>query len=132
MHAERPLTAGVPEDLDRVARIGVHGAHDEARHVGADGDQAEIERAAQSADVGKGRAVRKVRVRGGPVVLAVGGAGDGAVAGVAGEVDGFGGGGGGWLCGSGVGGGGGGGDGPGGPEGGAAVEESPGGDVLAG
>lgn len=66
----------------------MHGAHDEARHIRPNGDEAEIEGPAQSADVGKGGAVGEVGVCGGVVVFAVGGAGDGAVAGVAGEVDG--------------------------------------------
>ena len=129
MHAQPPLTAGVFENLHRVPRVGVHGAHDEARRVGADGDEAEVEGPAEEADGGKGRAAGEVGVLFRPVVVAGGGGWDGAVTRVAGEVDGLGFWGRGgwcwlWLGGRG-------GDGPGGPEGGGAVEEAAGRDVLA-
>lgn len=62
MHRERPGTARRLEDLHRVPRIRVHGTHDEAGHVRADGDEAQVEGPAQAADVGEGRAVREVRV----------------------------------------------------------------------
>ena len=86
VHAQRLFALGIPEDLDRVPRVGVHGAHDPPRHVRADGDEAEGEGAAQPADVGEGGTMGQMRVRLGPVVLAVGAAWDGAVARVAGEV----------------------------------------------
>lgn len=49
MHRQRPLTPRSLEDLHRVPGIGVHGAHDEARHVGAYWDEAEIEGTAEPA-----------------------------------------------------------------------------------
>ena len=66
----------------------MHGRHDVPWHVCADRDEAEIEGAAVFADVGEGGAVWEVGVCRRVVVVAVGFGGDGAVAGVAGEVDG--------------------------------------------
>ena len=93
MHAQRLFAAGVFEDVDRVAGVGVHRRHDPARHVGADGDEAEGEGPAVSADRRECWAGRERRgpfgVFGSPVVVvvAVGETGHGAVACVAGEVD---------------------------------------------
>ena len=65
----------------------MHGAHDPARGVGADGDEAEGKGAAVLADGGEGGAVREVRV-GFRVVICRGGvARNGAVTCVAGEID---------------------------------------------
>ena len=125
MDAQRALAACISKNLDRVARVRVHGRHDPARAVGADGDEAEVEGPARGADLREGGAVRQGGKGRRPVVLAVGGLGHGAVAGVAAEEDGVG-------AGLGGGGGEGGGDGPAGPEGFGAVEGTAGGDVLAG
>ena len=98
VHAQRLLAAGVFEDVDGVAGVGVHRRHDPARHVGTDWDEAEGEGPAEGADRGECRAGRERRgpfgVFGGPVVVvvAVGETGHGAVARVAGEVDGY------WGC----------------------------------
>lgn len=92
VHAQGATTAGVEKDLDGVTGIGVHGAHDVAGLVGADGDEAEVERAAVLADGCEGWAAREVGVCWGPVVC-VGGGGrgwHGPVAGVAGEEEGLG------------------------------------------
>lgn len=83
MDAHRPLTLRVAEDVDAVEGIGVHRRHDPARVVGPDGDEAEVEGAAEVADLFEGGAVREV-VRGGVVVFVFGEFGDGTVAGVAG------------------------------------------------
>ena len=102
----------------------MHRTHDIARSICADGDKSEVEGAAMLADFGEGGAVRKGgELRVVPVVAAVGFFGDGAVAGVAGEVDGT------IMCGGvgcGVA------DGPAGPECAGFVAEGAGGDVLAG
>jgi len=109
----------------------VHGGHDVARSVRADGDEAEGERAAVAADVGERGAVRETGVGGVVVGRELEGERDGAVARVTSEVDGD------WLGGgrSGAGRGmgeGAGADGPGRPERVAAVEGRAGAGVLAG
>ena len=82
MDAHRPLAARVEEDVDAVEGVRVHGRHDPARVVGADRDQAEVEGAAEGADLGEGGAVRQGEGRG-VVVFRGGQGGDSAVAGVA-------------------------------------------------
>ena len=57
MHPQRHLASSVPEYLHRVPWVGVHRTHDPAWHVGTDGDQTQVEGAAESSDVRKGRAV---------------------------------------------------------------------------
>lgn len=84
MHAQRTATLSVDEDVDGVVGIGMHGRHDPAGLVGADGNEAEVEGAAVLADLCEGRAVRQVCVLGAVVIFAGGHAGDGAVACVAG------------------------------------------------
>jgi len=74
--------AGVEENVDAVKGVSVHGRHDPARVVGADGDEAEVEGTAEGADLREGRAVR-VGVVWGVVVFGGGEGGHGAVACVA-------------------------------------------------
>src|SRR5699024_12136786 len=49
--AHGALAARVAEDLDRVEGVGVHGGEGGARVVGADGDEPQVERPAQLADL---------------------------------------------------------------------------------
>ncbi len=80
MHTQRILTLRIDKDIDCVFWVRMHIAPHEARLVGADGDEAEIEGAAQGTDLSEGRADGEVCVD--VVVGGVGGesAGDGAVA----------------------------------------------------
>lgn len=115
MNAHRARAAGITEDIDTIEGISVHGGEQGAGIVGADGDETEMEGAAQVADLREGRAVRVVVL--GAVVVDVGGErGHGAVAGVAAEPD--------FLAAAA--------DAPAGPEGVAAVEEGARAGVLAG
>lgn len=82
MDAHGALASRVQEDVDAVEGVGVHGRHDPARVVGADGDEAEVEGTAEGADLREGRA-RRVGVVRGVVVFAGGEGRHGAVAGVA-------------------------------------------------
>lgn len=82
MDTHGATAAGVEENVDAVKGVSVHGRHDPARVVGADGDEAEVEGTAEGADLREGRAVR-VGVVWGVVVFGGGEGGHGAVARVA-------------------------------------------------
>lgn len=82
MDTHGAFAAGVEEDVDAVEGVGVHGRHDPARVVGADGDEAEVEGTAEGPDLRKGRAVR-VGVVWGVVIFGGGEGRHGAVACVA-------------------------------------------------
>ena len=85
----RLLAFCVEKYVDRVLGVRVHGAHHEAWHVRADGDQAEIERPAELANLLEGWAGGQVGQVGIVVFFGVvWEAGDGAVTRVAAEVDG--------------------------------------------
>ena len=86
MDPHRPLTPRIFEYVHRVERVRVHGRHDPARIVGANGNQTQIKRSPQIADLLEGRAVR-VDVVGVVVVDVFGEFRDGAVARVAAEPD---------------------------------------------
>lgn len=120
MHAQGLLALCIDENASRVSRIRMHRAHDPARVISADGDEAEIKGATGLADGLEGGADGEVGVFGMSVVvvhfLVIWGGGDCAVSGVAGKVDGFGGGR----------------DRPGAPEGFGTVKEAAVGSVLAG
>ena len=116
MYAQRLLTPRIPENLDRIPRIRVHGRHDPPRHIRSDRNESQIKRTAKFANISESRTMWEVGVFFCPVVFPIGGFGHGAVAGIAAEEDGFSAGG----------------DGPGGPEGGGAVVDGARGDVLAG
>jgi hypothetical protein len=80
MYTHRPLAFRVLEDIYAVEGIGVHGGHYEARVVGPDGDETEIEGAAEGADFREGGTGGEVGVFFAVVVFAFGEFGDGAVA----------------------------------------------------
>lgn len=63
MHAQRRLAFGILEDFNGVVGISVDGGHDVSRIVGADGDQAEVERAAEFTDLTEGGTGWEVWVR---------------------------------------------------------------------
>lgn len=73
----------VLEYVHAVKGISVHGRHYEARVVGADGNETEIEGAAEGADFFEGGAGGEVGVFFAVVIFAFGEFGDGAVARVA-------------------------------------------------
>lgn len=85
--AHGPFTFGVPEDLDGVPGVGVHGAHDPPGHVGADGDEAEVERPLEVPYVFESWTVGEIGVFFGPVVFTLTFFGDGPVPRIAAKVD---------------------------------------------
>lgn len=82
MHPDRPLTAHVLMQPDRILRRAMHGAHDPPRLVRPDGDHAQVERTEAAADLGESGAGRAGLFGGERGALC-----DGAEAGVAAEVD---------------------------------------------
>jgi hypothetical protein len=87
MNSHRPLAFGVSENVDAVVRVGVHRRHDPSRIVCADWNQAEIERAAELADLLESWTDGQVGVFLAIVEFVLGQLGDCPVAGVASEVD---------------------------------------------
>jgi hypothetical protein len=79
MHTKRLFTFRVDKDIDTVKWIRVQRREHVSRVVGADGDQAEIERSAMFTNLLKGRATWQVLVFLTIVVFIVGNLGNGAV-----------------------------------------------------
>lgn len=80
VHAKGTFAARVLEYVDTVERIRVHGGHDESGLVGADWNQAKVERSAEVANLLECRAVGEFGVFSAVIIFALGNFGNSTVA----------------------------------------------------